>query len=179
MGSLLQNTLLATSSPTPKSKPILNDTPVSPLISIQPSPGVREETKKASLTEFENLYNDLQNDLTAQTIGSDPLLQKNAIEKINLFLAKYPNTKANPNYNDVNLIPWTDLPVKELYKGSIKTLVDIINDISDSISENEIDGSVATRRKIVDAFFRKDRRVYVGLLFIFISFILYFIDSTA
>jgi hypothetical protein len=51
--------------------------------------------------------------------------------------------------------------------------------VSDSISQNEIDGSVATRRKIVDAFFQKDRRVYVGIFFIFLSFVLYFIDSAA
>jgi hypothetical protein len=130
-----------------------------------------------SLDDLQSVYKQFTSDAGVELIGNDPLLQKNAIDKVNQFLSRYPQTKANPNYNPDETIPWVDLPVKTLYVKTIKTLIDLINDISDIISASEIDGSVITRRKIVQAFFRKERRVYVGILFIFISFILYFIDS--
>jgi hypothetical protein len=184
---LLRNSLLATSTPLSKSKDLTKTIPpqlpnlppprvVIPNFSSNPS--TRPEfNKKATLDDYENLYKDLQSDAGREAIGSDPLLQRDAIDKVNQFLTKFPRTKANTKYNPNSDVPWTELPVKELYKNTIKTLIDIINDVSITISESEVDGSVATRRKIVEAFFQKDRRLYVGFLFIFISFILYFIDS--
>jgi hypothetical protein len=133
----------------------------------------------ATFGEYNKLYKDLQSDAGRDLVGNDPFLQKNAIDKINQFLQRYPSTQANPDYNEDAVKPWTDLTVKTIYNKTIRTLIDVINDISDAISQSEIDGSVATRRKVVDAFFKKDRRVYVGILFIFLSFVLYFIDSAA
>jgi hypothetical protein len=193
MTTLLRNSLLATSTDITSDSSSTNDiskvippkpliaspnTPsTTPLVTIQKSSSGSSAPSPATLGDFKKLYNQLQTDSGREQIGNDPLLQKNAIEKINQFLTRYPETKANPNFNEDLTKPWTDLPVKTLYVKTIQTLIDLINDISDIISASEIDGSVVTRRKIVEAFFRKERRVYVGLLFIFLSFVLYFIDS--
>lgn len=136
-------------------------------------------TKPTPLGEFNKLYNKLQTDAGRGSIGNDPFLQKDAINKINDFLKRYPNTQANPDYAEDAVKPWTELPVITLYTNTIKTLIDVINDIADSISQNQVDGSVATRRKIVMALFKPERRIYVGFLLIFFSFVLYFIDSAA
>ena len=195
MTTLLRNSLLATSTDIPSNSSSTNDiskvippkpliaspktpsTTNTPLITIQKNSAGSSAPSPATLSDFKKLYNQLQTDSGREQIGNDPLLQKNAIEKINQFLTRYPETKANPDFNEDLIKPWTDLPVKTLYVKTIQTLIDLINDISDIISASEIDGSVVTRRKIVEAFFRKERRVYVGLLFIFLSFVLYFIDS--
>jgi hypothetical protein len=190
---LLRNSLLATSTPLSKSKDLSKTIPPQ-LPNLRPQRVVVPQNngapirspssntppqfnKKATLDDYENLYKDLQSDAGREAIGSDPLLQRDAIDKVNQFLTKFPRTIANTKYDPNADVPWTELPVKELYKNTIKTLIDIINEVSITISESEVDGSVATRRKIVDAFFKKDRRLYVGFLFIFISFVLYFIDS--
>jgi len=192
MATLLRNSLLAQSTdisnPTPTDlsnyiPPPLPNVPLSnpPAInddttSTTQSPATKQPT---SAGDFNELYKKLQDDANREIIGNDPFLQKNAIDKVNEFLSRYPKTQLSPDYSEDAVKNWTELPVKTLYVNTIRTLIDIINDIGDIISNNEVDGSVTTRRKLVDAFFRKDRRLYVGLLFIFFSFVLYFIDSAA
>jgi hypothetical protein len=133
----------------------------------------------AHIAEFNSLYNDLikSTDDGRELIGDDPFLQKKAIDNINEFLKRFPDTKANPNYKQDDTIPWTDLSVSVLFKKTIRTLIDIINDLADIISASESNSAATTRRNIMNAFFQKERRLYVGFLFIFISFVLYFVDS--
>jgi hypothetical protein len=133
----------------------------------------------SNIGEFNKLYEDLKSDKVEarEELGNDPFLQKVAIDKIDEFLRRFPNTKASPNYNEDAIIPWTDLSVSTLFKKTIRTLIDIINDLSDIISQSETNTSAHTRRSIMHTFFQKDRRLYVGFLFIFLSFVLYFIDS--
>jgi len=192
MTTLLRNSLLATSTnlddniqqsnkdkdlskiipPTLPSIPSDNKNNI-PIINIQQS----NSPSTSSLSDFKKIYDQLKSDSGRDLIGSDPLLQKNAIDKVNEFLTRYPKTKSNPDFNENDNKPWTDLPVKTIYTKTIQTLIDLINDIADIISASEVDGSTITRRKLVEAFFLKERRVYVGIIFIFLSFVLYFIDS--
>jgi hypothetical protein len=192
MATLLRNSLLAQSvdidtKPTdlsqsiPTTLPNLpdNSNPYQANGTIPEDVYMPNKNKDTSAREFNKLYKNLQSDSGRLTIGNDPFLQKNAIDKVNEFLSRYPKTQISPDYNENTTQPWTDLPVKTLYTNTIRTLIDIINEVSDSISQNEVDGSVATRRKIVQSLFKKERRIYVGLIFIFLSFVLYFIDSAA
>lgn len=184
MATLLRNSLLATSSTIDSNKTDLtkiippnpnanvDQQKTTPIITIQ-----NKSPAPSSLGDFKKIYDQLKSESGRELIGNDPLLQKNAIDKINEFLSRYPQTKASPDFNENDAIVWTDLPIKTLYYKSIQTLIDLINDISDIITTSEVDGSVTTRRKLVETFFRKERRVYVGIIFIFLSFILYFIDS--
>lgn len=189
MTSLLKNSLLATSTNldndsskstndlskvVPPKLPDISNPKDSPLITIRNN---TNSPAPATLGEFKKLYEQLKSESGRELLGNDPLLQKNAIDKVNEFLSRYPQTKANPEYKETDNKPWTELPVKTIYTKTIQTLIDLINDISDIISASEVDGSTVTRRKLVEAFFVKERRVYVGIIFIFLSFILYFIDS--
>jgi len=132
-----------------------------------------------NIAEFNTLYEQLKKEANdgRELIGDDPFLQTKSIDKINEFLRRFPDTKANPNYNEDDVKPWTELSVNKLFKKTIQTLIDIINDLADIISASESTDSTTTRRNIMNAFFQKDRRLYVGFIFIFLSFILYFIDS--
>jgi hypothetical protein len=130
-----------------------------------------------NLGELKKMYDQLNSEIGQQTFGNDPLIQKNTIDKINKFLNVFPSSKAFPDYKADNAGPWTDLPVKTLYYKTIQTLIDLINDISDIISNMESETSAETRSKVIKSLFQKDRRVYVGIIFIFLSFVLYFIDA--
>lgn len=104
-----------------------------------------------------------------------PIDDKEAVVKtINTFLKEYPKTlKPAPAE------PWIDLPVRDLFVQSIETAIKIIEDISALLSQREQYTSAEYRRQFVHVFMQPQRRVYVGLWLIFISFMLYFIDSAA
>lgn len=73
---------------------------------------------------------------------------------------------------------FSKLTINQIYDNTIKTMIAIINDISELISEKEVMTNTEFRRKLVEIFFMKERRMYVGILLILVSFILYFIDSS-
>jgi hypothetical protein len=189
MATLLRNSLLSTAtSVDTKNQQTPDITPPKPpppdsgsLLNIQdtsaPAPAPSRGSAPVNLTSLQDIYNQFQNDVRKQTLGNDPFLQQDTINKINQFLNTYPSSKASVNYKDATTGPWTDLPVKTLYYKTIHALIDIINDFSEILSNMDSDDSTTTRRKLVKALFQKDRRVYVGMIFIFLSFVLYFIDA--
>jgi hypothetical protein len=69
--------------------------------------------------------------------------------------------------------------VTELFRRTIKTSIDIINDVSDALSQREAMGAAQFRRKLVSIFTAPERRLYVGFWMVFLSIVLYFIDSSA
>ena len=192
MATLLRNSLLSTAT-------TVDSTNQKPLDVTPPKPNVPDSNMTSTdsgdagaggegsgnakppsgtnLTELKKIYDQLNSEIGQQTFGNDPLIQKHTIDKINKFLNVFPSSKAFPDYKADNAGPWTDLPVKTLYYKTIQTLIDLINDVSDIISNMESETSAETRSKVIKSLFQKDRRVYVGIIFIFLSFVLYFIDS--
>jgi len=71
------------------------------------------------------------------------------------------------------------LSLNEIFRKTIQTAIDIINDISDAITNRELISSTEFRRSIFLAFTLQERRIYVGIWLIVFSFVLYFIDSSA
>lgn len=99
--------------------------------------------------------------------------KEQVIKTINSFLEQYPKTvKPAPD------APWVDLSLRDLTKQSLETAINIIEDISAVISQREQLTNTEIRRQLVHIFFRAERRISVGLWLIFLSFIIYFIDST-
>ena len=73
----------------------------------------------------------------------------------------------------------SELTIGQIYNNTIKTVVAIINDISTLISEKDVITNAEFRRRLLKIFMLKERRMYVGIVLIILSFILYFIDSSA
>ena len=69
------------------------------------------------------------------------------------------------------------MSVRDLFQQTIQIIIEIINELSDTISDRQLMSSTDYRRKLFDIFVRPERRLYVGLILVFFSFILYFIDS--
>ena len=119
---------------------------------------------------YKQIYDGLHNS-PQKTIEDDKV---QVINTINKFLREYPKS-----LDPAPDAPWVDLPVRTLIKQTLQTAIDIINDLSTLISNKDTYSATEYRRHIVHIFLRKDRRLYMGFWLIFLSFILYFIDSSA
>lgn len=71
-----------------------------------------------------------------------------------------------------------DFTIGELYNGTIQTLIDIINELSSVMSERKYMTNQAYRQSIIDIFTKKERRLFVGIVLVLLSFVLYFIDGS-
>jgi len=68
----------------------------------------------------------------------------------------------------------------ELYINTLQYMIDIINDISDFLSINhKNESNQEYREKLFNIFFKDDRILYTGIILIFLSLILYFIDGVS
>ena len=106
-------------------------------------------------------------------VGDAATDREKVIATINKFLSEYPKTLPPVDQS------WVNIPVRDLAKRTIETLIDIINDISALVSQRSEYSWTEYRRQFIDIFFREDRKLYVGFLLVFLSFVLYFIDSSA
>lgn len=73
-----------------------------------------------------------------------------------------------------------ELSVHELYQNTMQYLINVIDDFSDFLSVNH--GNLSNheyRNKIYEIFLNNDRILYTGIILIFISLVIYFIDNTS
>lgn len=68
----------------------------------------------------------------------------------------------------------TELNVGSIYKNTIQTIIDIINDVIILIDNNT--NYYENLKKI---FFKEERQFYIGIIFILLSFVIYFIDGVS
>lgn len=126
--------------------------------------------------DYKQLYEALLSAYGRGKLGNDPAQQDVVVAKINDFLKKYPSVIPADKNPQSTII---QLSMKEILRRTINVTVDILNDISETFSNRPYISNTEFRRDIFKAFTREDRRLYVGILLVILSFILYFIDSTA
>ena len=124
---------------------------------------VNVENNKFEL-KSENIYNDL-----------DKFIEKNIENKINNLLETLPDNVKNIKNNNNNFY---DLSLRDVYKNTLQTIIDIINDISNAYSNEYIDNNNYIYI-IIDILSKEERRLYVGIILLFLSFIIYFIDGAS
>lgn len=71
-----------------------------------------------------------------------------------------------------------DLTVGELYNGTIQTLIDILNELSSVMSERKYMSNENYRIKLYEIFAKKERKLFIGIVLVILSFIMYFIDGS-
>ena len=73
-----------------------------------------------------------------------------------------------------------NLTLKEIFVNMLKVMVDIINDMSTILLDpvNKNGNIMLTVQKLRKTLTKKDRLIYVGLIFVIISILIYFIDIT-
>lgn len=102
------------------------------------------------------------------------ILEKYIENKINQLFDVLP---PNPDIKIQKMI--YEYTVYELYQGTIQTAIDIINDLTSLNTQNMSVKDKAYRKQIFDIFFADHRKLFVGIIMIIFSFILYFIDGAS
>lgn len=97
----------------------------------------------------------------------DKYIEEKIEKKINSLLKTLPDNDVKPN------IPVYNFTVLELYKKTIQTIIDIINEITELYTNDK----EITMKKIYEIALIEDRKIFVGILLVFLSFIVFFIDG--
>jgi hypothetical protein len=87
-------------------------------------------------------------------------------------------TNSNIANNEINEKKYNErfynLSLKDIFNNLIKTLVDILNDLSNYIENKNKD-----KIELLEIFIKKERLIYVGVFLIIISLMLFFINISS
>jgi hypothetical protein len=86
------------------------------------------------------------------------------------------NYDMNKNDNDMNKNDndYGNITIYDIYQNSIQIIIDIINDITILLNNYNSNTIFTDIYKII---FKTERLFYLGIIFIIISFVIYFIDG--
>jgi hypothetical protein len=101
-------------------------------------------------------------------------IESNIESKLNNLLETLPD-KIEPVKEDKNFY---DLSLKDIYKNTLQSIIDIINDIAKAYNNGYIDNNNYIY-VLIDILSKEERRLYIGIILIFLSFIIYFIDGAS
>lgn len=99
-------------------------------------------------------------------------IEENVEKKINQLLNILPQ---DVNVNTPKMI--YEYTIYELYSGTLQTIIDIINEVTELHSEKNYIDSKIYRNKMLNIFLKDNRKIFVGISLVILSFILYFIDG--
>ena len=102
-------------------------------------------------------------------------IEKQIEIKLNSLLETLPD-KIPPN---IKIKPIYNLTIKELYKNTLQTLIDIINDIVEVYSKKDYINNNNYIYILLNIFTKENRNIYVGIMIVILSFIVYFIDGVS
>lgn len=102
-------------------------------------------------------------------------IEKQIELKLNSLLKTLPDTIPK----NQNIKPIYNLTIKELYKNTLQTLIDIINDVVDVYSKKDYINNNNYIFILYNIFTKDNRKIYVGIMLIILSFIIYFIDGAS
>ena len=114
------------------------------------------------------------NSMTSNLLDTEveKYIEKNIEKKINQLF------DVLPKQSDIKAPKMVyEYTIGELYTGTIQTVVDILNDVTSLNAERKYVSSTDYRQKMFNIFFRNDRKIFIGIVLVLLSFILYFIDG--
>jgi hypothetical protein len=109
-------------------------------------------------------------------IDLDTFIEKNIEKKINSLLETLPHNISKDKIEEEK--KFYDLSLRELYKNTLQTIIDILNDITNAYSNGYVDNNNYIYI-IINILSKEERRLYVGIILLFLSFIIYFIDGVS
>jgi len=78
-------------------------------------------------------------------------------------------------YINMDNMDITKINISDIYRNTMQTIIDIINDTTFLINDKKY----MNYNKIIQIFIKKDRMFYIGIIFIILSFVIYFIDGVS
>jgi hypothetical protein len=115
---------------------------------------------------------DEENYITSNFVNINRYIEQNIENKINQLFDVLPPAQ------DVKIPKMIhEYTIYELYQSTIQTVIDIINDFTALYSQKNYMDSKVYRKRMINIFLAPERRIFVGIFLVLISFILYFIDA--
>lgn len=105
----------------------------------------------------------------------DEYIEKQIEIKLNNLLKTLPDRIPSDIYQK----PIYSYTVGELYKNTLQTVIDIINDITELYKNKDTISSANYNNALYDILLKDNRSVYVGIILVILSFIIYFIDGAS
>jgi len=100
-------------------------------------------------------------------------IEKSIETKFNQLLVELPELLKKTNKKDSSEI--FELTLIEIYQNTIQTIIDIINDLLFLMDNNLSYDTIY--RNLLNIFFNENRMFYIGIIFVILSFVIYFIDG--
>lgn len=121
-------------------------------------------TKPGAKDEKENIYNNLEK-----------YIESNIEKKLNSLMETLPEKLPR----EPTVSGYHNLTILQLYKNTLSTLIDIINDITEAYDKYDYLDTNNYIYIIIGILMKDGRKLYVGIIFVFLSFIIYFIDGAS
>jgi hypothetical protein len=115
----------------------------------------------------------------AAPAAPDSDIEKYIEKQIEIKLNSLLETLPDKIPKDLQIKPIYNLTIKELYKNTLQTLIDIITDIVDVYSKKDYVNSNNYIYILLSIFTKDDRKIYVGIMLVVLSFIVYFVDGVS
>jgi hypothetical protein len=112
---------------------------------------------------------------TKESSDIEKYIEKQIEIKLNSLLETLPDKVPK----DLNIKPIYNLTIKEIYKKTLQSLIDIITDIVDVYSKKDYVNNNNYIYILMNIFTKDDRKIYVGIMLLVLSFIVYFIDGVS
>ncbi len=114
-----------------------------------------------------------------QTKKSNSDNEKYIEEQIEMKLNSLLETLPDKLPKELAIKPIYNLTIKEIYKNTLQSLIDIITDIVDVYSRKDYVNNNNYIYILLNIFMKDDRKIYVGIMLVVLSFIVYFIDGVS
>ena len=118
------------------------------------------------------------NDNNIDKNNIDKYIESQIEKKLNKLLETLPDNIVNQNIDK----QFYNMSIKDIYKNTLQTAIDIINDISELYSNKFYSKDYDRNsyiKELIDILMKNDRKIYVGIILILFSFIIYFIDGAS
>jgi|688.fasta_scaffold386287_1 hypothetical protein len=116
--------------------------------------------------------NNNNNELDIQNM--DEYIEKRIEIKLNDLLQTLPDKPLTPDVKRIY-----EMTVSEIYINTLQTAIDILNDLTEIYSNKNYVDSSNYMTLIMNILLKENRKIYLGILLVVMSFILYFIDGAS
>lgn len=104
-------------------------------------------------------------------------IEKAVEKKFNEILDKIPIT--TDKTLTAKEIDYFNFNIYDLYKNTLQTVIDIINEIVALLDEKKYIANDIFYEKLYRIFYNNNRLFYIGIILIILSFVIYFIDGAS
>ena len=126
-------------------------------------------------TSLAAISNRAKKPAAAKETDIEKYIEKQIEIKLNSLLETLPDKIPK----DLQIKPIYNLTIKELYKNTLQSLIDIITDIVDVYSKKDYVNNNNYMYILLNIFTKNNRKIYVGIMLVILSFIVYFVDGVS